>query len=563
MTSLGTQLLQSEDGSQTATILPVAATSLPIVHKNYLNTQVAIARLPPEILAQVFLHCIVPVAIGGYACPPSHKWLKVSHVCHFWREVALGTPGLWTHIHVRGLATTLECANAFLDRSRQSMLTLRVDFVAWKLSPVIHALIRSMVRADNLHLYLPITTMKEIGRLLPHFAPHLRSLYLGIDCDLYRGDESYDTSQFLRACSAPALQELKISNVHFEGLKGTLPFTLKHLSIYNPGRGPSESLSVLLGILQGLCSLESLAISSDMYSALPSIPSSSIHMPHLKFLRVDTSTEECVHLLALLVIPASTIVSVSSRTRVQDDDGILLASVLVDKLMACVQHICRENMTAKLVLSRTHLRVFQTDRSDHEARSVESWQSPQFDVAFIGPNGNIPCSWFADVCTLASPLDVGILFISDGRLLDCSPTLSPEHNSAWHEVLRSMPNLFFLGINNRVMSGRIKDDHAVLELIRPYRSSSPDDIGATSTSEFRIPVPKLEHLLLQDVTFKAAKSSRGPRFVDELMDVFQQRKEAGCELKQIIIRKCVNVEKRNVKKLRKVVAVAWDEVDEQ
>ncbi|KZV59792.1 hypothetical protein PENSPDRAFT_672110 [Peniophora sp. CONT] len=67
------------------------------------NTLAPVSRLPTEILAEVFL--IVrdkwepsmreTQAIGGKK-QYELAWIKVTFVCHRWREIALGTPGLWS-----------------------------------------------------------------------------------------------------------------------------------------------------------------------------------------------------------------------------------------------------------------------------------------------------------------------------------------------------------------------------------------------------------------------------------------------------------------------------------
>ncbi|KAF6759714.1 hypothetical protein DFP72DRAFT_795590, partial [Ephemerocybe angulata] len=44
--------------------------------------------LPPEILAAIFL--LIPRDVGDTS------WIRVTHVCHRWREVALNDPRFWS-----------------------------------------------------------------------------------------------------------------------------------------------------------------------------------------------------------------------------------------------------------------------------------------------------------------------------------------------------------------------------------------------------------------------------------------------------------------------------------
>ena len=60
------------------------------------NALVPISLLPPEILARVF-HLIVleePPISGGR----SLGWIRVTHVCRHWRQVALDDSSLWARI---------------------------------------------------------------------------------------------------------------------------------------------------------------------------------------------------------------------------------------------------------------------------------------------------------------------------------------------------------------------------------------------------------------------------------------------------------------------------------
>ena len=81
--------------------------------KRRLNSLVSITRLPPELLTEIFLHfadlerasavrpyhCATPYG-GGHQVGSVYNWVRIAHVCHHWREVALTAPRLWTTISV-------------------------------------------------------------------------------------------------------------------------------------------------------------------------------------------------------------------------------------------------------------------------------------------------------------------------------------------------------------------------------------------------------------------------------------------------------------------------------
>ncbi|KAF8871500.1 hypothetical protein BD779DRAFT_460068 [Infundibulicybe gibba] len=54
----------------------------------------AILDLPPEILREIFLHCIPPGEWGSFSAYDA-PWLLLK-VCRSWRGVAFSTPKLWS-----------------------------------------------------------------------------------------------------------------------------------------------------------------------------------------------------------------------------------------------------------------------------------------------------------------------------------------------------------------------------------------------------------------------------------------------------------------------------------
>lgn len=90
-----------------------------------------ILQLPEELLANIFYCYIIDICVAasfqslsflpddllgapadGYI-PPPYAWLKIRHVCHAWREIALNYPELSTHIFL----TRPECVQDMLSRS--------------------------------------------------------------------------------------------------------------------------------------------------------------------------------------------------------------------------------------------------------------------------------------------------------------------------------------------------------------------------------------------------------------------------------------------------------------
>ena len=64
------------------------------------NALQPISSLPPEIFAAIFSYLCLPgiPSLGGKPARNLAR-LRVSHVCHQWREIALNQPQLWSHIN--------------------------------------------------------------------------------------------------------------------------------------------------------------------------------------------------------------------------------------------------------------------------------------------------------------------------------------------------------------------------------------------------------------------------------------------------------------------------------
>ncbi|KAH9976257.1 hypothetical protein BGW80DRAFT_1151912, partial [Lactifluus volemus] len=76
--------------------------------KSRRNSLAFISRLPPEAMATIFSFVSSPG--GPILSSPDPKpdrlgWLRVAHVCHLWREIALNQPRFWSHIDFDALTS--------------------------------------------------------------------------------------------------------------------------------------------------------------------------------------------------------------------------------------------------------------------------------------------------------------------------------------------------------------------------------------------------------------------------------------------------------------------------
>ncbi|KAJ6589355.1 hypothetical protein B0H19DRAFT_1303485 [Mycena capillaripes] len=85
--------------------------------------------LPNEIISEIFIH-FLPVYPR---CPPltgTHSPTNLTHICRYWREIALTTPMLWRAISLSDdeapMARQLQRSQIWLDRSRDCPLSIIV-----------------------------------------------------------------------------------------------------------------------------------------------------------------------------------------------------------------------------------------------------------------------------------------------------------------------------------------------------------------------------------------------------------------------------------------------------
>ena len=118
--------------------------------------------IPPEILTQIFFHCIPSEQFPI----PSHNEapLLLTRISSYWRTLAINTPELWSafHINYKDPAEDIPATNLWLKRStnRPLSLSLAIDFGEQNQQAILDALCRHSnrwkhVRFDFRHLYCP------------------------------------------------------------------------------------------------------------------------------------------------------------------------------------------------------------------------------------------------------------------------------------------------------------------------------------------------------------------------------------------------------------------------
>lgn len=173
-----------------------------------LNRLVPIARLPPELLSEIFLQCL---EVNTVSNRPTHRVVEhkdrwtVTHICHYWREVALRCPSLWSQIEVSGPES--EHLNELLTRSKKASLTVHADIYDPRYKEGLKTVLNEIDRIETLEISTVRTVFSNIFDTQPTSAPRLRRIAIK------NASASADgIPPFFAACSLPKLREVQLYN---------------------------------------------------------------------------------------------------------------------------------------------------------------------------------------------------------------------------------------------------------------------------------------------------------------------------------------------------------------
>ena len=292
------------------------------------NALAPISSLPTEVIITIFTLLRGPVASSD-ASPSlttskersGHlPWIRVAHVCHHWRELALDQPLLWSHIDFTlfSSAGTAE----ILARAKTVPLHLEAIVPIGRWGDAQFSAFRNELQAHVSHICnLAIggdqSQLRKILEGLVSAAPTLE--YLSLSCETHRNgtissrvfvpDNIFDGT-------TPRLSGLVLRNCDISW-KSPLLRGLKHLDIHTPFERPG--LSAWLDMLCEMAQLKKLIL----HWATPALPHDSplptnveriVTLPSISHLEISTSARDCGLALAHLILPGLTKLSLTASS---------------------------------------------------------------------------------------------------------------------------------------------------------------------------------------------------------------------------------------------------------
>jgi len=286
--------------------------------------------LPQELLVEIFLlYSLWCFEHSGHEStirpaekptPPS-VWIRVSHVCCYWRQVALSFPILWSAI----VACNQDYLIACLARSQEAQLTIvvgesRRTSDSWttffRARNMLMTIVPHFSRVRSLSIY-SASFVTELHSLfhpkfkLPATLDSLRSLRIQyIHREPLRNSQLRSVTKEVLSSSTPILERLHISDRNFGWLDRAYTSTLTYLSVSGGRKTESHTMSTVLEVLSGLPALQHL----HLIHALPSNTQSSsvelndkirnLSLLHLKILELEDVSDVCACLLQRLSFPS-------------------------------------------------------------------------------------------------------------------------------------------------------------------------------------------------------------------------------------------------------------------
>ncbi|KAI0750594.1 hypothetical protein BC629DRAFT_1598852 [Irpex lacteus] len=507
--------------------------------KHRLNTLAPTAVLPPELLAEVFLYLAhstpstarrsSPFSISqdtGMSGPP-YAWLKVTHVCHHWREVALSAPQLWSTIWTVG---GLECLQEFISRSKKALLTIESHGGLLR-KEMFGLIMRELPRVVSFNAMMPPPILQND---FDHDAKKLKELVLRTS-DTHGMPVAHlgliRLQDHFADCDLPLLERFELYSNEIPWKSKLLTPTLKHLTLCQFHRHTYNSLAGILQILETLPLLETLSL----LSCLPPSQANAhdhaapiVDLPHLRKLRLSADTATCKAFLQRVSFPGNTSMSLSSESDSSNELEALLGILLRNRDRQRAADDNDSEGTQFPVLRSIYLgydsedytlqlRAWPTVHSLQEMRMrSETLPEPFLDIVLN--HYSLTLSLFN---ILRDVLHSGV----ESLLLLGEQIPHGLDKAEWQQMFERLPELRELGLG-----GFAKDNvHQILDHRVPCEQETSTKSGKKPRKKKQACVPHLERL---DVTLTGETET----FLGRLEKSLAARKKAKSGLKTLVIR---------------------------
>ena len=302
-----------------------------ISQKRARNALIPISRLPPEVLAEIFMHWSNEWRAQSAdqhtpRCAPRNGWIRISHVSHHWREVSLQFPKLWCEFQADRAAFTEE----ILRRSKQALLRIAVHLE--QADPLAVQLVLSQIyrmQSISVHRYHP--DLLVACRVGPD-APYLRDIRI----DMWRAEINQGVhSTIFDNMATPRLTRLELRGNPHPWLLSLLRPTLTHLTLKSLLPDATITMHQVLTVIGTLTTLQALALEGvlPLHASAPALHvRQSIHLPCLRHLRLRGSAPSSSSFIQCVRFPGSTSIRVETVDSITQQTLEFLLSTIAFRL---------------------------------------------------------------------------------------------------------------------------------------------------------------------------------------------------------------------------------------
>ncbi|KAI0677008.1 hypothetical protein C8Q78DRAFT_60277 [Trametes maxima] len=493
--------------------------------RRHLNALSLPSRLPPEILAEIFLiqaalthesHfdralVLAPFSarVGSY-----YRWIHVAHVCHYWRGVALSCSEFKAFMAFESWAVP--------DLRQHASSTSDVWFKTWNgdhpLTVVYHQngdydcrrcldgawythSIGHRYLSNHLHrlrrLVIIIETdggSRELWKALGETAGALESLRIGLrgEARRYHMEDFHSrlTLPDLFDCRTPSLISLATSCVSYSWSNPLLCPTLRHLEVTaHPGHLPDLDFQMFIATLEELSHLETLVI--DSIPQVGSLPCDKVvSLLRLRVLRAATTTGRATSLLSHIRLSPSASIHLDllrSQDSPHDDSILELAQALTEAIRDAPLRVMSWSVAVDGAAPRSNT------GGESIKSSIRAWaatRSPPDDLWVSKPDVAPRLTIVQDTIGSAKTLLCSV----DLASLDALHVAGPmPAEGEWTHAFAQAPNVVLLRVTGRVGS---------LLGTCLGRPAKRDDQGNPL-----FPLPRLQALQFVGIRFEPSPSS--------------------------------------------------------
>ncbi|KIP10016.1 hypothetical protein PHLGIDRAFT_281263 [Phlebiopsis gigantea 11061_1 CR5-6] len=500
------------------------------------GTFLPVSQLPVEVLSLVFL-CLLSHPEGLFATASTDPLRKITHVCRYWRAVAVGCSMLWTCVEVTGVHP--DWTAEILRRSKKST----ISFKASLFNPSRHAIeacqlvLAQADRIGEIHVRGDHKAISKILKPLKGGAPRLTSLIVE-NSGWRAGADSVFLSSCLLQDGAPQLKriELRKCAVPWDApLLRSCPDL--HTFLVEGPEFAQPALPQLFEVLKGMPRLRSLRIDNIVSTTNHSTPpdDSIVSLPDLQRLTIGGATYDIASLLMRLVFPSSTTISLRCICSDKSNELAVIVAALspssADPTLRLPTHAFHISCDAVQlsILAKPGSRMIED-----EARWDAAEQASTSLTLVAGPDHLHTSATLGAVAQAFGLSDVESLLLDDQEGI-----LDTETSRA---LLERMPNLVTLHARHDAAA------YLVAALSLPSEKKGNDK---------SVPAPNLETLILEEVDMNWSFGSLP--FMHTLQEAQFVRCGYGRFIDELRIQRCMNIGSKDVAILNHLFAdVQWD-----